>query len=523
MSARPIADIVATLATAMVVASCAVGPDFVTPDPPEADRYTKGGMATRTESADVTGGQAQRFRRNLDVPGEWWRLFRSPPLNALIERSIKANPTLDAAVAALRAAGENVHAQEGKWFPLVQGNFTASRQKTSAALAPVPSSNASVFSLYTAQVIVSYTFDVWGLNYRMVESLEAQAEFQRFQLEAAYLTLTSNVVTAAIQEASLRAQIAATHSLIEIVTKELDILRRQLELGQANRIDVAQQEALLAQARAALPPLEKALAQQRDLLAALSGRFPSEEPPEKFQLSMLHLPRDLPVTVPSILVDQRPDVRASEEQMHSASAQVGVAVANMLPQFTITPSTSAGFISTQLASLFNPQNFFSNLTGSVTHTIFDGLTLLHLKRAAEDNFDQASANYRTTVIAALQNVADVLHALESDAKALKAAVEWEHAAKVSLDLTRQQMQTGFANFLSLLIAEQAYQQAVINLVQARAARLADTVALFAALGGGWWNRDDVARSLPMTPCEIEAISKSKSGLKRPLCENGGRP
>src|SRR5262249_24732612 len=319
------------------------------------------------------------------------------------------------------------------------------------------------------------------------------------------------------QEASLRAQIAATHSLIEIVTKELDILRRQLELGQANRIDVAQQEALLAQARAALPPLEKALAQQRDLLAALSGRFPSEEPLEKFQLSMLHLPRDLPVTVPSILVDQRPDVRAAEEQMHSASAQIGVAVANMLPQFTITPSTSAGFTSTQLASLFNPQNFFSNLTGSVTHTIFDGFTLLHLKRAAEDNFDQAAANYRGTVISALQNVADTLHALESDAKALKAAVEWEHAAKIALDLTRQQMQQGFTNFLALLIAEQAYQQAVISLVQTRAARLADTVALFVALGGGWWNRDDVARSLPMTPCEIEAISKSKSGLKRPLC------
>jgi NodT family efflux transporter outer membrane factor (OMF) lipoprotein len=493
--------IAVSLAAATLVAGCAVGPDFHPPDAPTVDRYSREAMARRTTSVDVAGGASQKLVRDMDIPGKWWELFRSRGLNALIERSLKANPSLDAAIAALRQADENVHAQEGKYFPLIQANYTPMRQQVPQDLSTPLSSGATpvIFNLHTAQVLVSYTLDVWGLNRRTVESLRAMEDSQRFQVEAAYLTLTSNVVAAAIQEASLREQITATQKLIEINSTMLTLMKRQLETGYENQIDVAAQEAQLAQVKATLPPLQKQLAQQRDLLTALAGRFPSEEIPEKFELASLHLPRDLPVSLPSKLIEQRPDVRSSQELLHSASASVGVAVANMLPNLTV--SANWGYSATALPNLIAPGNQFWTLAGSATQPIFDGFTLLHEKRAAEDAYDQAAATYRGTVIGALQNVADTLRALTADADALKATVEWEHAAKVSLDLTRQQMQTGYINFLLLLVAEQAYQQAVIAVVQARAARLADTVALFQALGGGWWNRQDIplAKPLQTTP------------------------
>jgi len=496
MYAKRLFGTAVTLTAASLVVGCAVGPDFTRPDPPQVDRYTRQPLTTRTTSADVAGGESQRFVQEMDIPGKWWTLFRSRGLNALIDRSLKANPTLDSAMAALRQASENVHAQEGKYFPLIQANYTPMREQIAQSVVgnePIP--GVSTFNLHTAQGLISYTFDLWGLNRRTVESLQAQAESQRFLVEAAYLTLTSNVVAAAVQEASLRDQIAATHKIIDINSDMLGILRKQFDTGYANRIDVAVQEAQLAQVRATLPPLQKQLAQQRDLLTALTGRFPSEEPPERFDLATLHLPRDLPVSLPSKLIEQRPDVRSSEELLHSASAQIGVAVANMLPDVTMT--ATGGYIGQALPGLISPANGFWTLAGSVTQPVFDGFTLLHLKRAAEDAYDQAAATYRSTVISALQNVADQLHALREDANALKAAAEWEHAAKISLDLSRQQMQTGYANVLLLLAAEMAYQQAVIAVVQARAARLADVVALYQALGGGWWNREDVPPPKPL--------------------------
>jgi NodT family efflux transporter outer membrane factor (OMF) lipoprotein len=431
----------------------------------------------------------------MDIPAQWWTLFRSPRLNALIERSLKANPNVEAALAALRVAQQNVLAQEGKFFPLVQGNFNPIRQQIPNALSSPLASGATVFNVVTSQVIVSYSLDVWGQNRRAVESLQAQADSQQFLVEAAHLTLTSNVALAAIQEASLREQIAATHELISINSKMLGILRRQFSTGYSNRIDVAAQEAQLAQTVATLPPLQKQLAQQRDLLTALAGRYPSEEVPEKFMLSIFRLPRDLPVSLPSKLVEQRPDVRSAEELVHSTSAQIGVAVANMLPNFTI--NANGGYTATALANIASyasPANQFFTLAGNVTQPIFDGFTLLHQKRAAEAAFDQAAAQYRATVIGALQNVADTLQALQADANALKAASAFERAAKVSLDLVQQQFQSGYTNVLLLLNAQQNYLQARLTVIQARANRLADTVALFQALGGGWWNRPESASS-----------------------------
>ena len=489
--------VVVGLTTAALATGCAVGPDFERPAPPDATRYTREPLGAGTVSAPVADGQAQKFVQGMDIPSQWWTVFHSRELNALIERSIKANPSLEATIGALRIAEENTRAQEGRFFPLVQGNFQATRQQIAQSTpgsSPL-SSGDLLFNLYTAQVLVTYTFDVWGLNRRLVESLQAQADSQHFLVEAAYLTLTSNVVIAAIQEASLREQIRITLDLIDISTKALRTMRERLEKGESSRVDVAAQEAALAQVVASLPPLRKALAQQRNLLAALSGRYPSEEPLEKFTLAKLHLPRNLPVTLPSKVILQRPDVRSSEELLHSAAAQVGVAIANTLPNFTLNGND--GFVGTQLPKLFSPENVFWTVTGSATQTLFDAGTLLHQKRAAEAAYDQAAATYRGAVITALQNVADALRAIQQDARALKAAVDFERAAKTSLDLINQQYSEGLINILLQLNAQQTWLQARLTVVQAQANRLADTVALFQALGGGWWNRPPDSPTAPV--------------------------
>ncbi|HXW29050.1 MAG TPA: efflux transporter outer membrane subunit [Xanthobacteraceae bacterium] len=497
---------------AIFVSGCAVGPDFKVPAAPDTTGYTKGPLPARTASADTALGEAQRFQKEKDISGTWWQLFHSRALNSLIEKSLEANPTLQSAIAALRVAKFGVYAQEGHYFPTVQANYNPTRQETASDLSPVLNNNLqsqNPFNLFTAQVMVSYTPDVWGLNRRTVESLQAQADNQRFAVEAAWLTLTSNIVVAAIQEASLRGQIEATHRIIDINKKMLDVMRKQFETGYANRSDLAAQEAALAQVEATLPPLERQLAIQRDLLTALAGRLPSDQPSETFRLADMKLPVDLPVSLPSKLIEQRPDVRQAEESLHAASAQVGVAIANILPNFTITGNR--GYTAVQMANLISSPNIFWNVAGNATQTLFDGFTLINQARAASAGYDQAAWSYRNAVIAALQNVADTLAALETDATALKAARNFERAAKISLDLAQQQMQTGNANVLLLLTAQQTYLQAVIQVVQAQANRLSDTAALFQALGGGWWNRD-------RPPATVQTFDVS-TGRAQPLKED----
>ncbi len=473
----------------ILLAGCAVGPDFQRPTAPAVARYTPQPLPAQTVSAEVKGGEEQRFVQDMDIPGQWWKLFHSKPLNDLIDQALKANPDLEAAHAALRGAWESVYAQQGAFFPSVEANFSPTRQKTAGVLTSPLQSNSYTYSLHTAQVSVAYAPDVFGGIGRQVESLKAQADSQRFQLEAAYLTLTSNVVAAAVQEAALRGQIEATKRIIGIQSQSLDLLKRQYDLGQIATLDVAAQEAALAQVQAMLPPLEKQLAQQRDLIARLSGRFPSEKLAEQFELSSLQLPQELPVSLPSRLVEQRPDVRSAEEQLHSASADIGVSIANRLPNITL--SANWGSSATAINQLFTPGTGFWALAGNLTQPIFQGGTLLHRQRAAEAAYEQAAAQYRSTVLTAFQNVADTLHAINSDADALKAAVAAERAADKSLSIARRQLALGDISYLGLLNAEQTYQQAVVNLVQALANRYSDTAALFQALGGGWWNRSDV--------------------------------
>ena len=469
--------VVAGMLALASMTGCAVGPDFKPPEPPAVAGYLPGhdGQAGRTF---VPGG---------DIPARWWEAFRSRHLNELIQSGIVHNADLQAAEAAVRVAQANALAERGTLFPQVAANWNSSRQKTPiATLQSNAANNAETYSLHTGQVTVAYVLDAWGGTRRQIETLEAQAEALAFQREAVYLTLTSNIALAAIQEASLRGQIAATRRLIALQTRLLENLRRQNNLGQIGMQDVLVQETAEAQARMLLPPLQRQLDQQRHLLAVLTGRFPSEEMVATFELGSFRLPRRLPLSLPADLVCQRPDVRAAEANVHAANAQVGVAIANRLPQITL--SGNDGSTALAISKLFAPGTNAWLMAANVVQPVFDGGTLRHKQQAAEEAWMQSVQQYRSVVLTAFQNVADTLRALQADARALSAATAAEQAAQRSFDLVRRQLERGQVSLPILLSAQQAYLQTSLARVQAEAARLADTVALFQALGGGWWNR-----------------------------------
>ncbi|HLG87080.1 MAG TPA: efflux transporter outer membrane subunit [Alphaproteobacteria bacterium] len=482
----------ATVAVVLTAAAsgCAVGPDFARPAAPTTDRFTPDVLPANTASADVpSGGEVQRLLVGRDIPGEWWTLFHSKPLDELIATALHDNPSLEAAKATLRQARENLYAGETSLFPTLTGNVSATREKFSTSSIGFPGQEA-LFSLSTASLNVSYPLDIFGGIRRQIESLAAEADYQEFEAEAAYVSLTANVVLTAIQEASLRAQIRAEKEIIDADAHQAEVLHQQFALGGVPGAAVLAQDAILAQARATLPPLEKALAQARNQLAVLTGKLPSEAAGATFELADLELPQDLPVSLPSKLVEQRPDIRAAESTLHAASAEIGVATANMLPQVNLTGSF--GSTASPAGNLFGANTGVWSIGGSLAQTLFDSGALIHKWRAAVAAFDQAAAAYKSTVLASFQDVANVLRALQSDADAVNADLQAERAAAKSLDVARGQYQIGSITYVALLEAEQTYQQARISLVLAKANRYSDTVALFQALGGGWWNRDDLA-------------------------------
>ena len=480
------------LSASLLFAGCAVGPNFKKPTAPNVAGYLPTQPTTTTNVPNVSGGEAQQFVQNRDIPGDWWTVFHSTPLNDLIERALKANPSLKAAQAALVVARENMLAQRGAYYPSVNAGFSALRAKTSADVSPVTNTSALNYSFYTPQVSVSFVPDVFGLNRRTVESLKAQEQQARFALAATHITLSSYVAATAIQEASLHGQIDATRQLIAVNSEMLQILREQYAQGYVAQLGVAAQESQLAQVAATLPPLLKQLTQQRDLLMELSGGFPSEERPAEFEFSSFQLPQELPMSLPSQLVEQRPDVLQAEENLHAASALVGIAIANRLPSFNLT--ADAGSVASAFSQILGAGTGFWDLAAGVTQPVFEGGTLRHRERAAQAGLNQAEEQYRSVVLTAFQNVADTLSALQEDGEALKAAVAAEEAAGTTLAQTKNQFEAGYASYLALLSAEQTYQQAALALVQAQSNRYADTAALFQALGGGWWNRMDIPKS-----------------------------
>jgi NodT family efflux transporter outer membrane factor (OMF) lipoprotein len=483
-------------ALAVLAASCAVGPDFRTPESTKAESYTSAPLPVQTESTAGTAGAAQHFATGRDIPAEWWSLFRSSPLDDLIKKALKNSPTIEAAVAALRQSQEQANAFAGSaLYPKVDAGALVTRQKISGVAFGQPDVKFKPFTLYNATVNVTYSLDIFGGARRELESLTAQVEYQRFQLEGAQVALTANIVTTAIREASLRAQLRAIRALAAQQEEQLGIVERQFEVGAAARTDVLLQQGKVAQTKTLLAPLEKALAQTRHQLAVLAGQMPSESSalPE-FQLDSFELPQELPVTLPSVLARQRPDIRAAESVLHAASAQVGVATANLYPQINI--SGAYGSTAETTGTLFSGGTNVWNIGAGLTQPLFHGGELRAKRRAAVAAYDGAAAGYRQTVLLAFQNVADVLRALELDAQALKAQTDADAAAKDSLETARKQYQIGATSHLAVLAAESQYEETHIGLVQAQATRFSDTAALFQALGGGWWNNVAAEGSAP---------------------------
>ncbi len=481
-----------------MLSSCMVGPDFHSPNEPNIKHYTPAPFPKKTVSTPGSkGGTAQTFVLDEELPANWWTLFHSPQLNDLIQTGLAHSPNMAAAKAALIQAQENLTAQIGSsLFPAFSANVTGTRERIPPAGESSGSTGgggATIFNLFDAGVNVSYTLDVFGGLRRGIEAEAALVDLAKFQLDAAFLTLTSNIVTTAITTASLRAQIKATKALLHDDEESLKILKEQYALGAIPLTSVLTQQSEVATTRASLSPLEQNLAQQLHALSVLIGEFPSEDRLPVFNLYQLHLPTRLPISMPSALVRQRPDIRAAEATLHNTSAQIGVATANLYPQVTITGNY--GWENTVLSSLINPNNKAWAIGPAVTESIFNGGALIAKKNAAIAAYQQAAAQYKETVLQGFKNVADTLRALQNDAKALNAEREAEVAAKNALTLTQKQYQLGGANYIDLLIAERTYQQTTILRIQAQALRYTDTAALFQALGGAWWRR-------PCLECDI---------------------
>jgi NodT family efflux transporter outer membrane factor (OMF) lipoprotein len=464
------------------LAGCMVGPNFHTPAAPVVDRYTPAPLPAQTDS----GAAAQRFVLGAAVAERWWTLFGSARLDALEDEALKANPDLQSAQAALKQAHEAYLVQRAAQFPTVDLAAIGLGARNSRTIAPLLASNAELYSLYTAQLDISYVLDVFGGLRRQTEAVAAQAENQKFLTQAVYLTLTANVANAAVQLASLDSQMDDTRGIVAADRRTLDVTARQQQAGEASTADVAAAETTLAQAEQLVPPLQKQIDQERDLLADLVGRPPSLAPSDRFVVDDFQLPLELPVSLPSDLVRQRPDVRAAEANVHAASANVGVAVAARLPSFVIVGGP--GGASTEIGTLFSNGNAMWSITGSVAQTVFDAGALRHKEAQAKAALDQAKSQYRSTVLAGLQNTADVLQAIVDDAQALKQAQTAEAAAGRSLRLAQDAFEQGQTGVLPVLTAEAADRQAQLALTQARSARYADTVALYQALGGGWRDR-----------------------------------
>jgi NodT family efflux transporter outer membrane factor (OMF) lipoprotein len=472
----------------LLASGCVVGPNFHPPAPPPVTGYTQQQQPQTTAStAGVPGGEAQRFISGADIPADWWTLFHSRALNDLIEQALAHNPDLKAAQAALLVAHENTRAQRGAYAPQVTAGASVTREKDpSATLAPVPANNSFAYTLITPQLSVSYVPDVFGLNKRTVEASAAQEQAARYQMDAVDITLSANVAEAAITEASLEDQIEATNELVGLSREILSLLQYQKSKGYIGGADIAAQQAQLAQLEASLPPLIKQRDQQNDLIAVLTGRYPAQAAGQRFTLSTLTLPSDLPLSLPATLVEQRPDVLQAQANLHAASAEIGVARANRLPNITL--SANAGTNALAIGQIFGPGTGFWNIGGALLGPIFDGGTRLHQERAARATYTQTAEQYRSTVLTAFQNIADTLVAIEQDANTLKATTAAADAARTSLDLARLQYKDGYAAYLAVLNADQAYRQARLSQVQAEADRFTDTVALFQALGGGWWHQ-----------------------------------
>jgi NodT family efflux transporter outer membrane factor (OMF) lipoprotein len=465
----------------LLVCGCSVGPDYVRPKPPQGERYTHEEMPASTVAAD---GQVQHFDPGAKIAADWWRLFNSGQIDALVKEAIAANPNLQAAQANLRQSQENLRAGYGVFYPQINAGAGASREKFSGATFG-QSSTSSIFNLFTLNATVSYALDVFGGERRAVEGLAAQVDYQRYAALVTYLTLSGNIVNTVIARAAYAAQIRATEQLVGLEKDQQHVTEAQATAGTVPYSTLLGVQSQLAATEATLPPLRQRMDQAEHLLASLTGHLPADRALPEMDLTQLTLPADLPVTLPSELVRQRPDILESEAQLHSASANIGVATAAMFPSFTL--SGSFGQASNTGGALLQSGGSVWALGADVTAPLFRGGTLSHQRKAAIQAYQAALANYRQSVLGAFEQVADTLRALEHDAETVDAQSRAMEAAGGALKLVQANYQAGLANYLQVLVADAQYHQASIAYLQARAQRFQDTTALFVALGGGWWN------------------------------------
>ncbi len=471
------------IAVTLGLASCAVGPDYVPPEAPKNSTYTSN---TDPKVTAVAEGQAQRFEAGKQIAADWWRLFKNPKLDAFVTQSINDNPTLQAAQARLRQSQDILQAGYGVFFPQIGGNLGASRQTSNPRLMGSSAPN-SVFNLFTLSASVNYTLDIWGGQRRQIEGLRAQAEAQRYTVLGTYIMLAGNVVNTAIAQAAYRAQIQSTEGLIVLEKEQVSIAHAQADAGTVPFSNVLSLESELASTQATLPALRQKVDEANHLLATLLGRAPADfsstSGAKGLDIKDFRLPENLPVSLPSQLVHQRPDILLAEAQLISANAQIGVTTAAMFPSLTL--NSTVGVDSTSASNIFSPDNLFWSLGSNLAGPIFDGGTRWYQRRAAIEAHDAVLASYRQTVLNALAQVADTLRALEHDAETLSAQSDAVHATFDALHLTHINYQAGIATYLQLLMADEQYHQATLAHLQAQAQRLQDTVALYVALGGGW--------------------------------------
>ena len=479
-------QIIVLAAVAILLVSCAVGPDFQRPASPASQTYVQGTQPSKTMEASGSGGNAQRFNTGMDIPAQWWSLFHSDSLDRLVRLALDNSPTLMQAQAKLKQAQEDLNAQTGAMqYPAVNAGLSITRQQvdlSSYGISNFP--NPGPFTLYNASVSASYTLDLFGGNRRALEGLKAKVDYQVFELEAARQTLAANVVSAAIAQASLRAKIAIAQEVMDARGRQLAITEERYKAGGVSVLDVQNQSILLDQTIASLPPLKKQLVQVNHQLAVYLGREPAEVMIDEFDLNNIHLPEELPLSLPSSLARQRPDIRAAEALWHQASANIGVATANLFPQITLSGSFGSQRVNS--GDILSGVNIW-NIAGNLMQPIFHGGELWAKKRSAVAAYDEAAAAYKQAVLKGLQEVADALYALDANARTLKARIAATDHARVGYEIAKRQYNLGGISHLALLDAQRQLLQTEMDRVQAQADRYADTAALLYALGGGWWN------------------------------------
>jgi NodT family efflux transporter outer membrane factor (OMF) lipoprotein len=470
----------------LAVVGCATEPVSAPPVPSEA-RYTAGPALDQTASAgDVHGGNAQQLVAGQDIPSQWWTLFRSPALDELVRQALQDSPTLARAGAKLReAAAARETEADATQYPRVDAKLSANRidvdpQSLDARSLPFP----TPFNLFYATVGVSYNFDLFGATRHELAALQAEIDYQRYELEATRLALAANVVTAAIREAMLRELLASTEEVVSLQQKQLAIIERLEQSGTASREDVAAQRLELAQDRALVPDLQRQIEQVRHRLAVYTGQAPGAAQLPQFRLADLQLPGQLPVSLPSELARRRPDIRAAEALLREASEKVGVATANLYPQIALT--ATAGTLSTHVGDLIGAGTGFYLLGATLTQPIFHGGELRAKRRSAVAAYEQAGAAYQEAVLQGFQDVADVLRALDADARRLQDRAEAATQAQRYSDIVSARYQAGGVSYFTMLDSQRRLQLALLDRTRAVADRYADSAALLQSLGGGWW-------------------------------------